>query len=141
MRVLDRIGQTSVEWQKALPEVPHERPGSRTQNAVDLGQTRLRVGPVMHLQRTDDQVERSFRERHRGHVAEEERRPVLVAVPRPDGVGPSARDHGRIKDETDHIEAVLASQPDRQVTRSAAHLKNLCAVRGDVVYLHYRTRT
>jgi len=53
--------------------------------------------------------------------------------PRPDGVGPSALDHGRIEVETGHIEAVLASQPDRQVTRSAAHLKNPCAVRGDVV--------
>ena len=66
---------------------------------------------------------------------------MLVAVPRPDGVGPSALDHGRIEVETDHIEAVLASQPDRQVTRFAAHLKNPCAVRSDVVYLHYRTRT
>jgi hypothetical protein len=40
----------------------------------------------------------------------------LVAIPRPDGFGPSALDHGRIEVETGHIEAVLASQLDRQMT-------------------------
>src|SRR5215207_2355529 len=130
LRVFDRIGHISVQSPNAGPEVPDERPGARSKHAADLGQTRRRVGPVVHRQRTDDQVERSVGERHRGHVADEERWTALVAVPRTVGVGSGALDHGWIQVETGHVEAVLASQPDRKVARPAAHLEYPCAVRG-----------
>ncbi len=131
MRVFDRIGQMCVEWPDAGPQVPDERPGAWAQHAADLGQACRGVGPVVHRQRADDQVERTVGERQRGHVADKERWPALVAVPRTVGVGSGALDHGRIEVETGHVQAVLASQPDRQMAGPATHLEHPCAVRGD----------
>jgi len=78
-------------WPDAGPKVPDERQGAWAQHAADLGQAGRRVGPVVHRQRADNQVERSVREGQRGHVTDEQRRPGLVAaVTRPMGWSPSA---------------------------------------------------
>jgi len=46
----------------AGPEVPDERSGAWVQDAADLGQAGRWVGPVVHRQGADDQVEGSVRE-------------------------------------------------------------------------------
>jgi hypothetical protein len=51
--------------------------------------------------------------------------------PRTVGVGSGALDHGPIEVETGHLQAVLASQPDRQAAGPAPHLEHPCAVGGD----------
>jgi hypothetical protein len=56
-------------WSHAGSEVPDQRPGAWAQDAADLGQAGRRVGPVVHRQRTDDQVEGPVGERQRGYVA------------------------------------------------------------------------
>jgi hypothetical protein len=103
-----------VKRHGAGAKVPHERTAVRAQHAADLGQARLRVGPVVHRQCAHHQIERSIGERHRGHVADDERGSALVVVLRTVGVGSGSRDHGRIEVESGHVESVPASQPDRQ---------------------------
>ena len=65
--VLDRVGQVRVAWSEwmgpdAGSEVPDQRPGAGAQDAADLGQAGRRVGPVVHRQGADDQVEGSVGE-------------------------------------------------------------------------------
>jgi hypothetical protein len=55
----------------------------------------------------------------------------LAALPHTVGVGSGPLDHGWIEVETRHVEAVLASKPDRQAARPATNLEHPCAVRGD----------
>lgn len=116
--MFDWIGHMCVSWSEEVwpgagPEVPDERPGSGAQHSADLGQSSRRVGPMVHRQSADDQVERSVGERQRSDIADQKRRPALVAVLRMVGVGSGALDHGWIEVDTGHIEAVLVSQPDR----------------------------
>jgi hypothetical protein len=134
-RMVDRIGQVGMAWSERMgpdpgPEVPDQRPGTWTQHAADLGQAGRRVGPVVHRQGADHQVEGSVGECQGGHVAEDKRWPALVAVPRAVGVGSGASDHSRVQVQAGHVEPVLAGQPDRQVPGSAADLQDLCAVGG-----------
>jgi hypothetical protein len=112
--VVDRIGQVGVAWSEPMePEagskVPDERPGAWAEHAADLGQAGRRVGPVVHRQHADNQVERLVREGQRGHVTDKKRRPGLVAAPRTVGVSSGATDHGRIEVQTGHLQAVLAA--------------------------------
>src|ERR687891_345628 len=88
MRVFERVGHMSVEWHDPGPKVPDEDPPARAQHAADLGQAGRRIAPVVHRQCAHDQVERSVREGKRRHVADEERWPLFVAVPRTIGIGP-----------------------------------------------------
>jgi hypothetical protein len=117
-QVLGRIGQVRVAWPEGMgpgagPEVPDEHPAARAQDAADLGQAGRRVGPVVHRQGADDQVERAVGERQRGHVPDEKRGPALVAVPWPVGVGAGSSDHGWVQVEAGHLEPVLTAQPER----------------------------
>ena len=119
-RMVDRIGQVGMAWSERMgpdpgTEVPDQRPGTWTQHAADLGQAGRRVGPVVHRQGADHQVEGSVGECQGGHVAEDKRWPALVAVPRAVGVGSGASDHGWVQVQAGHVEPVLAGQPDRQV--------------------------
>ena len=122
-------------WPDAGPEVPHQRPAAGAQDAADLGQPGRRVGPVVHRQGADDQVERSVGERHRGHVTYHERRPGLVSIGWAGGVGSCPLDLAGSRVETGHLEAVLASQPDRQTAGSATHLEHPGPVRGNRRYV------
>ena len=77
MCVVCRIGQVRVAWSERMgpstgPEVPDERPAARAQDAADLGQSGRRVGPVVHRQGADDQVERAVGEGQRRHVVDNE---------------------------------------------------------------------
>ncbi|HEU4397311.1 MAG TPA: hypothetical protein VFU54_05670 [Actinomycetota bacterium] len=134
--MVGRVGHVRVAWSEwmwpdARPEVPDERPVAWAQHTADLGQAGRRVRPVVHRQGADDQVERPVRECQRGHVADQERRLALTAVPAAVGVGSSASDHGRIEVETGHVKPVLAGQPDRQVAGPATDLEDLCPGRSD----------
>jgi len=134
--VLDRIGQVRVAWSEQMwsdagPEVPDQRPAAWAQHPGDLGQASRRVGPVVHRQGADNQVEGSFGERQGGHVADDKRWPALVAGARAVGVGSGAGDHGRVQVEAGHLEPVVAGQPERQETGPAADLQDPGAVRGD----------
>jgi hypothetical protein len=118
-------------WPDAGPEVPDQRPAAGAQDAADLGQAGRWVGPVVHRQGADDQVERLAGEGQGGHVADQKRWPALVAVPRTVGVGSGTGDHGRVQVEAGHGEPVVAGQPERQVAGSAPDLEDLGAGGGD----------
>jgi hypothetical protein len=67
-RVVDRVGDVHMAWSEQMwpdtgPEVPDERPTTRAQHSADLGQAGRRIGPVVHRQGTDNQVEGSVGER------------------------------------------------------------------------------
>ena len=90
---------------------------------------------MVHRQGADDHVERAVGEGQRGHVPDEKRGLAPVAIPQPVGVGAGAIDHSRVQIQTGHLQAVLASQPDRQVAWPAPDLEDPGAVgraRGDV---------
>ena len=83
MRVVDRIGDVRVAWSERMgpdagPQVPDERSAAGAQHAADLGQAGRRVGPVVHRQSADDQVEGLIGKRQRGHVTDEKLRPAAV---------------------------------------------------------------
>jgi hypothetical protein len=86
---------------------------------------------VVHREGADDQVERSVGEGQRGRVTHQKRRPALVPVPKPVGIGPGTLHHGRIEVQAGHVQAALASQTDRQAARPATHFKHPCAVGGN----------
>jgi hypothetical protein len=82
--VVDRIGDVRMAWSEQMgpaagPNVPDQRSGAGAQDAADLGQAGRWVGPVVHRQGADDQVEGSVGERQRGHVADQKLWPALVA--------------------------------------------------------------
>jgi hypothetical protein len=84
--VVHGIGDVRMAWSEQMgpdagPKVPDQRSGAGAQDAADLGQAGRRVGPVVHRQGADDQVEGSVGERQVGHVADEERWSALVGVP------------------------------------------------------------
>ena len=111
VRVVDGIWQVGVPWSERMgpdagPKVPDERPAAGAQDAADLGQAGHRVGPVVHRQSADDQVERSIGECQGGYVADDKRWPALVAVPRAVGVG--------------RARAIMAGSRSRPVTSNAA---------------------
>jgi hypothetical protein len=54
------------------PKVPDERPRTRTQDAADLGQAGRRVGPVVHREGTDDQIECAVGKWQGRHVPNDE---------------------------------------------------------------------
>src|ERR671919_1522386 len=131
MHVLERIRHVSVEGNDPGPEIPDERPAGRTKDSADLSQTGSWVGPVVHRQRAEDHVERSVWESHRCNAADEESGAALVPVPRTVCVGSGALGHGLVDVQTGHVEAVPASQQDRQVAGPATHLEHPGALNGD----------
>ena len=78
----------------------------------------------MHREGADDEVERGVGERQLGNAADHEDRAALGGD-RPLCVGASPLDHRRVEVEPSEFEAVLASQPVREVTGAAAHIKDL----------------
>jgi hypothetical protein len=129
--VPERIGHIPVERNDPAPEIPDERPAVRAQDPADLGQAGSRVGPVVHRQRADDQVERSVREPQGSYIADEEEGRRSSPDPGTLRVGSGALDHCRIEVDSGHVQAVPARQQDRQVARSASHFEDPCAARGD----------
>src|SRR6266508_4494592 len=56
-RVFERVRHMPVERYEAWPQVPHHGLAAGTQHAADLGQSGPRIGPMVHRQRADDDVE------------------------------------------------------------------------------------
>jgi hypothetical protein len=136
--VVDRIGDVRVARSEQMgpdtgPEVPDQRWGVWAQDAADLGQAG-RVGPVVHGQGADDQVERLVGEGQGGHVTDQERWSAPATISWSVGVGSGAGDHGRVQVEAGHLEPMMG-QPGRQVAGPAPDLQHPGAVgrdRGDI---------
>jgi hypothetical protein len=137
--VVDRIRDVRMAWSEHMranagPEVPDECSAAGAQDAADLGQAGSRVGPVVHGQGADDQVERLVGEGQGSHITDQERSSAPATVPWPVGVGSGAGDHSRVQVEAGHLEPVVG-HPGRQVAGPAPDLQHPGAVgcdRGDI---------